>query len=143
MKLPVPQRGQPFDVSLISGIITSINELWDNLVINASNYASLATSQGRKNIRLTDVKIVTGTVDIESNRKAASETPFRYFFDMPFALPPVVTATAQTKTTTEAAKNAYAVITSVTESEVNGIVKFETKGEASITVNIIAIGQPQ
>jgi hypothetical protein len=62
---------------------------------------------------------------------------------MPFALPPVVTATAQTKTTTEAAKNAYAVITSVTESEVNGIVKFETKGEASITVNIIAIGQPQ
>jgi hypothetical protein len=45
MKLPVPQRGQPFDVSLISGIITSINELWDNLVINASNYASLATSQ--------------------------------------------------------------------------------------------------
>jgi hypothetical protein len=143
MKLPVPQRGQPFDVSLISGIVTSINELWDNLVVNVSNYASLATSQGRKNIRLTDVKIVTGTVDVESNGKASSERNFTYRFDMPYSLPPVVTATAQTKSTTEAAKNAYTVITSITESEVNGIVKFEIKGAASITVNIIAIGQPQ
>ena len=52
MKLPLPQRGQPFDVSLISNIITSINDLWDSLVVNASNYASLWTIEGKKSIGL-------------------------------------------------------------------------------------------
>lgn len=140
MKLPIPQRGQPFDVSLISNIITSVNELWDNLVVNVSNYASLYTSEGRKNVRSTEVKIVTGMFDTgQFTAKAGEAKPFSYSFDMPFALPPIVTATAQTATS--ASKNGYAVITSITESRVEGIIVFSEKGASQVIVNIIAIGQ--
>lgn len=143
MKLPIPQRGQPFDVSLISNIITSINELWDNLVVNVSNYASLKTSEGRKSVRLTEVKLVTGTYELanQSIKTAGEPKSFNYAFDMPYALPPVVTATVQATDNTTQSKNAFAVITSVTESRVEGVVVFSSKGTASVIVNIIAVGQ--
>jgi hypothetical protein len=139
MKLPIPQRGQPFDVSLISNIITSINELWDNLVVNVSNYASIFTIEGRKSIRLTEVKLLTGTQTIESQTfSAGSNKAFQYIFDMPFLFPPVVTATVQSGTGA-----AYPVITSISDSRVDGIIVFPAKLTASVTVNIIAIGQAQ
>jgi hypothetical protein len=142
MKLPLPQRGQPFDVSLISNIITSINDLWDNIVVNASNYASIWTfAEGKKSIRSSEVKFVTGrTENINGKMTDGDVKPFSYTFDSPFLLPPVVTATAQALDNSEPSKSAYAVITSVSVGKIEGIVRFESKGQASIAVNIIAIG---
>ena len=65
---------------------------------------------------------------------------FSYTFDSPFLLPPVVTATTEAVSDASPSKSAYTVITSVSVSKVEGIVRFETKGEASIAVNIIAVG---
>lgn len=141
MKLPLPQRGQPFDVSLLSNIITSINDLWDNLVINTSNYASLWTLEGKKSIRSSEVKMVTGkTQNINGTFKDGETKEFSYDFDSPFLLPPIVTATVQAITNDDPSKSAYAVITSVDVSGVKGIIRFERKGQASIAVNVIAIG---
>jgi len=141
MKLPNPQRGQPFDVSLISSIITSINDLWDSLVINASNYASIWTIEGKKSIRSSEIKIVTGrTENINGKITDGEIKTFSYTFDSPFLLPPVVTATTEAVSDASPSKSAYTVITSVSVSKVEGIVRFETKGEASIAVNIIAVG---
>jgi len=141
MKLPLPQRGQPFDVSLISNIITSINDLWDSLVVNASNYASLWTIEGKKSVRSSEIKIVTGRTE-NINGKVVDGTikTFSYTFDSPFLLPPVVTATTQAIDDSSPSKSAYAIITSISVSRVDGVVRFETKGESSIAVNIIAVG---
>jgi hypothetical protein len=141
MKLPLPQRGQPFDVSLISNIITSINDLWDSLVVNASNYASLWTIEGKKSVRSSEIKIVTGrTENINGKISDGTIKTFSYTFDSPFLLPPVVTATTQAIDDSSPSKSAYAIITSISVSRVDGVVRFETKGESSIAVNIIAVG---
>ena len=59
-------------------------------------------------------------------------------------MPPIVTASPIVDgTTTVANKNVYAVIGSVTTSQVKGFVKFEKAGDlAGMSVNIIAIGVP-
>ena len=141
MKLPIPQRGQPFDVSLVSNIITSVNDLWDNLIINASNYASLWTKEGKKSVRVSEVKIVTGTTENLNGKVTDGEIKkFSYSFDSQFLLPPVVVASVQAADDSSSSKSAYAVITSVDVSKVEGIIRFETKGQSSVAVNIIAIG---
>ena len=143
MKLPVPQRGQPLDVSFIYKIVESINALWDAVVINVSAYASLWTRDGIKAKKASEIKVITGQVQIgKQSVKADTYKDFSYTFDIPFAYPPIVTATPIATEETDAAKNAYVVLTYVSENQVKGFVKFELKGSVNIGVNIIAIGVP-
>jgi hypothetical protein len=146
MKLPVPQSGQPFDISFVYKMTESINALWDRLSINVSAYASLWTSSGIKQRRVSEVKIITGKapLNLGASVKADDYKEFIYDFDIAFSLPPVVTASPIVDgTTTAANKNVYAVISSVTTSQVKGFVKFEKAGDISgMSVNIIAIGVP-
>jgi hypothetical protein len=143
MKLPIPQRGQPFDVSLVYKIIESINSLWDRIAINVSAYAILWTSQGKKNIRNSEVKIVTGQYKLTNSTVKANEyQSFSYSFDIPFKLPPIVTVSPIATDSSDASKNTYAVITAVDTAKVQGFVKFELAGTSNMSVNIIAIGVP-
>ena len=146
MKLPVPQRGQPFDISFVYKMTESINALWDRIAVNVSTYASLWTSQGIKQRRATEVKIITGKANLNlgASVKLDEYKEFIYDFDIPFSLPPVVTATPTIDgTATAANKNVYAVISSITTSQVKGFVKFGGAGDVSgMSVNIIAIGVP-
>ncbi len=146
MKLPVPQRGQPFDISFVYKMTESINSLWDRLAINVSAYASLWTKEGVKQRRASEVKIITGKapLNLGATVTADSYKEFVYDFDISFAYPPVVTATAIIDgTSTAANKNVYAVISSVTTAQVKGFVKFEKAGDiGGMSVNIIAIGVP-
>ncbi len=146
MKLPVPQRGQPFDISFVYKMTESINALWDRIAVNVSSYASLWTVNGIKQRRITEVKIVTGKKDLGLGASVTlnQSVRFDYDFDIPFSLPPIVTATPSVDgTATSANKNAYVVITSITTSRVEGFVKFELAGNVGgMSVNIIAIGVP-
>lgn len=143
MKLPVPQRGQPFDVSLVYKIIESINGLWDRIAVNASAYAILWTSQGKKNIRNSEVKIITGQQKLTNSTVKANEyQKFSYTFDIPFKFPPIVTVSPISTDSSDATKNTYAVITAVDTTKVEGFVKFELAGTSNMSVNIIAIGVP-
>ena len=144
MKLPVPQRGQPLDVSFVYDIVNSINELWNRVAVNVSAYASLWTVDGRKNVRATEIKFVTGQVTLSKTSVTAnSYQDFSYNFDIAFKYPPVVTATPiSIASPSDASKNCYAIITEVTPSSIKGVVKFETAGTVSMAVNIIAVGSP-
>jgi len=146
MKLPVPQRGQPFDISFVYKITESINALWDRMAVNVSTYASLWTRDGTKERRATEVKIITGKADVSlgASVKANAEREFSYIFNIPFAYPPIVTVSPIVNgTATAANKNAFAVITSVTTNEVKGFLQFEKAGDvAGMSVNVIAIGIP-
>lgn len=146
MKLPIPQRGQPLDVTFISDIVRSINDLYDKVAIKISAYASLWTVSGRKQVRSSEVKFVSGQVKIntEKTTNADQYVEFEYRFDIAFKYPPVVTASpiSLRDTASTAAKNATIVLTSVTTNSVRGVAKFETSGEFTVGVNIIAIGIP-
>jgi hypothetical protein len=146
MKLPIPQRGQPLDVTFISDIVRSVNDLYDKVAIKISAYASLWTLSGRKQVRSSEVKFVSGQVKINTEKAASASfyVDFEYRFDIAFKYPPVVTATpiSLRSTASNAAKNATVILTNVTTSSVNGSVKFETAGEFTVGVNIIAIGIP-
>jgi hypothetical protein len=146
MKLPVPQRGQPFDISFVYKITESINALWDKVAINVSSYASLWTREGQKQIRISEAKIVTNqkALTLGSSVKANDEQTFDYTFDLAFRYPPVVTVSVILNgSVTASNKNAYAVITSVSTNTVEGFVIFEKGGDVSgVSVNIIAVGLP-
>lgn len=149
MKLPEPSRGQPLDVSFIGQMVKSINLLWDKLIINASSYASIWTEKGRKALRASDIKVVTGRYDTAITTASATATtkPFTYDFDIAFKYPPIVTATplsaGSTSTPTKALQGLRAIITETTTSRVTGIIVFEGGADAvTISVNIIAIGIP-
>jgi len=66
MKLPIPQRGQPLDVTFISDIVRSVNDLYDKVAIKVSAYANLWTARGRKQVRSSKVKFVSGQVKINT-----------------------------------------------------------------------------
>ncbi|MCF8135655.1 MAG: hypothetical protein K9J32_09240 [Synechococcus lacustris] len=144
MKLPVPQRGQPLDVSFVYDIVNSINELWNRVAVNVSAYASLWTVDGRKSVRATEIKFVTGQIPLSKTAVTANSfQDFSYNFDISFKYPPVVTATPiSIASATDASKACYAIITEVTPSSVKGVVKFEVAGTVSMAVNIIAVGSP-
>lgn len=146
MKLPLPQRGQPFDVAFIYDIVNSVNELWSKVTVSASAYASLWTINGRKINRNSEVKFVTGYVKLpkpSADVAAGTKVDFEYFFDLAFKYPPVVTVSpVSAGTATGTAKSATAMITTLTTNMVKGSVRFDEKGTYDIGINIIAIGVP-
>lgn len=145
MKLPIPQRGQPLDVTFISDIVRAVNDLYDKVAIKVSAYANLWTVSGRKQVRASEVKFVTGQVKINTEKTTAADqyVDFEYRFDIAFKFPPVVTATPiSSDTASVAAKNATVILTNVTTNSVKGTVKFEIAGSFSVSVNVIAIGIP-
>lgn len=144
MKLPIPQRGQPIDVTFISDIVKSINTLYDQVAVKVSSYASLWTANGRKRVRFNEVKMITGQTTINLDKTTAADTfkDFEYAFDIAFASPPVVTATVINleSTASKASKHASVILTSVDTGVVRGTVKFEVAGDFKVAVNIIAVG---
>ena len=145
MKLPIPQRGQPLDVTFISDIVRAVNDLYDKVAIKVSAYANLWTISGRKQVRSSEVKFVSGQVKINLDKTTTADqyVDFEYRFDIAFKFPPVVTATPiSSGSATKAAKDATVILTNVTTNSVQGTVKFETIGNISVSVNVIAIGIP-
>jgi hypothetical protein len=147
MKLPIPQRGQPLDVTFISDIVRSVNDLYDKVAIKVSAYANLWTVGGRKQVRSSEVKFVSGQVKINTEKTTSSDqyVDFEYRFDIAFKFAPIVTATPislRSGGASKAAKDATVILTDVTTNSVRGTAKFETIGEFTVGVNIIAIGIP-
>lgn len=148
MKLPLPQRGQPFDLSLVYRIIEEINNLWNEIGLRVSAYSSIQTGKNNiSNVRSSDTRIVAGFVEVinNSNVKTNETKDFDYALDRPFKYPPIVTVALESigDSQTEATKTATAILTQVTQDRIKGIVQFETNGKAAVRVNIIAVGIPQ
>jgi hypothetical protein len=151
-KLPIPQRGQPIDLSLMYDIINSINELYSTVSQRGSTYAKLATSMSGVSpvdLKVNNIKLVTGYTEISNQTIASNATltfsaPFETAAD--FKTPPIISATLQANSSSAAsAKNATVIITNVTTSRVEGQINFGTLSQStqfSGAVHIIAIGQP-
>lgn len=147
MKLPLPQRGQPFDLSLVYRIIEEINNLWTAIGNRVSSYSSIQVAKNNiSSVRTGDARFVAGFYEVVNNSdvKADEDKTFTYQFDRPFKYPPIVTATVESigNSQTEATKEATVVLTLVKAESLTGIVKFANAGKAAVRVNIIAVGIP-
>jgi hypothetical protein len=147
MKLPLPNRGQPFDLALVYRIIEEINNLWNEIGLRVSSYSSIQTAKDSiSSVRSSEVRTIAGFAEVVNNDnvKTNDDKPFIYIFDRAFKYPPIVSTGLETigDSNTEATKSSSVVLTKVSTSTVEGIIKFEKAGTAAVRVNIIAVGIP-
>lgn len=145
-KIPLPERGQPLDLSYIYQIAETVNELASQLSPTTARYTSIDTvSAGTQNVRTSDSRIVGGYLTVANNSTTSpdGEGSFSYNFN-DFAYVPIITATPVLvgDAATESGKDITIVLTKVTTNRVEGVVKFNTIGVASVGVNLLAVGIP-
>jgi hypothetical protein len=146
-KLPLPQRGQPIDLTYISDIVTAVNNIAASVMPTSSyKYVTVDTpASGRQSVRTSDARIIGGYVDVVSNTTvtAGFEKEFSYDFQVgEFAYAPIVTATPVNIKKTTAGQNLSVVIKEVSTSKVFGVVRFNSAGDVSVGVNLIVVGIP-
>lgn len=144
-KIPLPERGQPIDVSYIYQITNAVNQLSDQISTTGYNYTSIDTpSAGKQNIKTSEARVIGGTVQIPAGQALAGSTKtFTYSYNGNFKYTPVATATiVNTGGVGTAGDAATVVLTSVDANGLTGLVRFDTSGNASTTVNLIIIGIP-
>lgn len=142
--LPLPNRGQPIDVSYIYQIADAVNSLTSKVSAASNQYITVDTiSFGKKDVGASDIRMVGGYVEVANNSSvnAGAELPFTLTYTG-FKYAPVVTATPLNVGGTAAGSDISVVLKTVTASRVDGIVKFKTSGNVTIGVNMIALGLP-
>lgn len=144
-KLPLPERGQPLDVSYIYNMANVINQMASTLSTANYNYITINTpDSGTQNTKITNTKVVAGYKEVTSKAdvEIGDEKTFTYSFGSNFNYPPVVTVTPVNVDQNSTGTSVIATINDITTTSVNITVRFNTKGTASVGVNIIAIGIP-
>lgn len=144
-KVPLPERGQPLDVSYIYQVTNALNQLSDQVSNATYNYTTIDTvSAGKQNIKTSEARVIGGFVAVASNATvtASSTKTFNYTFPADFKYTPIVTASPINSGKTAAGENVTVVLTDVTRSNVSGLVRFNASGDVSIVVNLIIIGIP-
>jgi hypothetical protein len=143
-KVPLPDRGQPLDLAYIYQLAQAINNISDELSPSTGNYTtvSIGGTQERK-VRTSDARIVGKIKTVDNGLATAGDVPF-YVDYSDFAYAPVVTATAKASgdTGSDASKDVAVILTSVTTTRADGIVRFGTNGAASVDIHLLAIGIP-
>jgi hypothetical protein len=144
-RIPLPERGQPLDVTYIYDLAQVINDLSTEVSSSAYNFTSIDNGSSiKETIKTSNARIVGGYVEVLSNSIVSSgnERAFTYSFQNDFKFPPIVTATARNIGNTEAGQNVTVVLQTVTTSRVDGFIRFGASGNVSLAVNLIAIGIP-
>ena len=144
-KIPLPERGQPLDVTYISQMAQAINELSSAVSPATYKYTSVDTpNAGRQNLKANEARTIGGNVRVVNSGTitAGEEKPFTYSFSGEFKYTPIATATPINTGNTVAGKNVTVILKSITTSSLEGIVRFNTSGDVSVDVNLIIIGVP-
>jgi hypothetical protein len=145
--LPVPERGQPLDVTYIYEIVKSVNDLYGQLGSESrKGEVGVYTKgpEGPQAMRTSEAQIEAAftTISPASLQTAGTSLSWSHDFKKQFAYPPIVTATPYNKETTDSGKGVTVTINSITTSKVEGFVRFNVGGETPIGINIIAVGKP-
>lgn len=144
-KIPLPELGQPLDVSYIYQIANAINELSLQVSPAIYKYVTVDVPNGvSQNAKASETRVIAGYIDVvkSSNQSVGSQQAFSYNFAADFKFAPIVTATPINIGGTEAGKNVSVVIKTITTSKVDGVVNFNSGGDVSVGVNLIIVGIP-
>jgi hypothetical protein len=143
-KIPLPERGQPLDVTYLYSLVDTVNDLSTQISSTSTNKTIIdTTSAGKKEIKTSDSRIIGGYVEVANNStvSAGNEKTFTYDYK-DFKYPPIVSATAVNIGQTPAGQNVNIVLKNVTETRVEGVVRFGTSGDLSLSVHLIIVGIP-
>lgn len=143
--VPLPERGQPLDVSYIYQLADTINTVATQVSSATYNYTTVDTVNGTKqSIKTSDARFIGGYIQVANNStvNAGNEKTFSYDFPSDFKYAPIVTATAVNIGNTTAGRNVSVILNSVTTSRVEGVVRFGASGDVSLAVNLIVLGVP-
>lgn len=144
-KVPLPERGQPLDVTYIYQLADTINDLSTQVSSATYNYTTIDTvSAGKQNIKTSQARMIGGYVLVANNSivNAGNEKTFSYDFPSDFKYAPIATATAINTGNTPAGQNVTVILKPATTSRVEGVVRFNASGDLSLAVNLIIIGIP-
>jgi len=144
-KVPLPERGQPLDVTYIYQLAETINDLATQVSSATYNYTTIDTiSAGKQSVKTSDTRVIGGYVEVANNStvSAGNEKTFTYDFPSDFKYAPIATATAVNIGNTPAGQNVTVILKSVTTSRVEGVVRFGASGDLSLAVNLVVIGIP-
>lgn len=146
-KVPIPDRGQPLDLTYISQLAKAVNDLSSTISADINKYTSIDTAEQRsESIKTSEAMIIGGylTVTNTTPNTSGAEQQFTYPFTQTFGYRPIVTATpfAIGDSATNASKDVTLVLTEVSTDKVTGIITFNQTGLSSVAINLIAIGIP-
>jgi hypothetical protein len=145
-KIPLPERGQPIDVSYIYQITNAVNQLSDQVSTTGYNSTKIdVAGVGPQSVKTSEARVIGGRVDVRSGstQTADSTAEFSYSFEGSFKYTPIVTATVvNTGGVGTAGDAATVVLTRIDANGLTGLVRFDKSGIASTTVNLIIIGIP-
>jgi hypothetical protein len=144
-KIPLPERGQPLDVTYIYEMAQAINDLSKEVSPATYDYVTVQTADnGPQNRKITEVRMLGALAKVASSRSvlAGDQLPFSVSFAGEFRFPPIVTATAVNAGQTPAGANVTLILNDPSTSSVNGFVKFNTSGLVSVNVNLMIMGIP-
>ena len=143
-RIPVPQRGQPLDVSYVYNLVETVNQLSDIVGTNQSVTQIRNDKTGTSNTVGTGrASILGATVNVATSLQiltAGAQESFVINYN--FKYPPIIVATPWNTGDTDAGKNVSVVITKVSNSSASFLVRFDTTGVATVDVNVLAIGIP-
>jgi hypothetical protein len=143
-KVPLPERGQPLDVTYLYSLVEAVNDLSSQVSSATYNYATIDTvSAGKQNIKTSETRIVGGSVEVANNStvSAGNEKTFTYDYS-DFKYAPIVSATAVNTGQTPAGQNVNVILKPPTTSKVEGVVRFESSGNVSLAVHLVIVGIP-
>ena len=144
-RIPTPDRGQPIDVPYIYQLATAVNDLSDQIDASSERLTTIFTRDAQKqDLRTSDSRIFGSFQDIISQQEVRAGDTREFVFQIDgFKYAPIATVTPINTGTSIASNDVLAVITSITNSEIRGFVRFNSSGQVSISVNVIAIGVPE
>jgi hypothetical protein len=143
-KIPLPERGQPLDVTYIYEMAQAINDLSKEVSPATYDYVTVQTADyGPQNRKATEVRVIGALIKIPVKTvNVGDQTPFSQPFAGEFRYPPIVTATPINVGQTPAGSNVTVILNDPTTSSVSGSIKFNTTGLVSVNVNLMIIGIP-
>lgn len=144
-KIPLPERGQPLDVTYIYQLADTINELSTQVSSATYNYTTVDTvNSGKQSVKTSEARLVGGYIEVANNStvQAGNEKTFSYDFPSDFKYQPIAIATAVNIGNTPAGQNVTIILKTITTSRVEGTVRFGTNGDLSLAVNLIVLGIP-
>ena len=144
-KVPLPDRGQPLDVTYIYELANAINDVAGTVSTASGKYATIDTrGVGKQTFKIQDIRVFAGYIDASNATTVSPTTTIEKTVDLgiAFAYPPVVIASVINNNTQTAGNDATVVVSSTTTTSVSFRVRFATTGEATIGINYLAIGIP-
>lgn len=144
-QIPLPERGQPIDLTYIYQIADAVNNLSTQVAPSTNKYVTIETPlDGKQSVLSSGVKMNAAYVEVYNNSSvlAGSEQPFSYSYPAEYKFAPVATATPVNVGGTTAGKDITVILKNVTTSRVDGIVKFNASGDVTVGVNLIVVGIP-